>query len=101
MTMRKTRRVEFHHTHEHTPGQIPEFHEWYMPGKIMWRDSMGRRNSTTHGWIVLECNNPECQGEALVKLESFTTGIPLGKVLPDPPEVRERYEREIRKAIEG
>ena len=98
---RDTRPVTFRHTHDHTPGEIPEFHEWYLPGRIVQRDSLGRDGAATHGWIVLECNNPGCLGEALVKLESFTTGIPLGNVKPDGPEVREKYEAAMEAESEG
>jgi hypothetical protein len=50
--------------------------------------------------MVLECPNPQCTGEAIVLLDDFTTGIPLGVVKPDTPEVRERYEYEKRKQQE-
>ena len=94
-------KVHVRHLVAHEGGQIPDFHEWYLPGRIVYRDAIGRENNgDTHSWMVLECPNPQCTGEAIVLLDDFTTGIPLGVVKPDTPEVRERYEYEKRKQQE-
>ena len=78
--------VRYELTGEHNGGEIPEHHAWYIPGRIIYT----KDNS---GWIVLACENPGCDGEALVKLSTLLEGVPLGKVLPDPPGTREKYER--------
>jgi hypothetical protein len=93
--------VQYVHTHDHTPGEIPERHQWYLPGRVVQRDSKGNHGAATHGWLVIECDNPGCLGEALVKLESFTTGIPLGNVNPDGPEVRQKYEAAMESQSKG
>jgi hypothetical protein len=45
--------------------------------------------------MVLECNNPECLGEAIVRLTDLTEGIPLGEVLPDSPGTRAKFDDAI------
>ena len=85
------------HVHEHDGGQIPEYHEWYVPGRMSYRDSLGLAGASTHPWMVLECNNPDCLGEAIVSLTDFTDGIPLGEVLPDSPGTRAKFDDEMRK----
>ena len=54
----------------------------------------------TH-WVVLECDNPGCFGEAAIRLLDVLNGVPLGVVQPDPPGTRERYEEEMRRQNES
>lgn len=57
---------------EHKGGKIPDYHEPVWLGKSVYRDRLGRRHR--HAWTrfaVVQCNNPECQFEALVNAEQI------------------------------
>jgi hypothetical protein len=47
---------------------LGDYHEWYLTNKTETRDTLGRRNNGYTTWHVLECNNWECFGKAIVNM---------------------------------
>ena len=67
----------------HSGGEIEGYHEWWFPGKKTGRDAIGRENNGgMHIWHVLECNNPECTGRAIIRESDLLEAIPLGVIKP-------------------
>ena len=92
---RKSVRVRYRVLQDHDGGQIPDYHEWYMPGGIEYYSKTAEplgRSEDPWSWLVLECNNRECSGKAIVSLEGVLS-VPLGTVHADPPGTIERWEQ--------
>lgn len=50
----------------HTKGL--RWHEWrFLGAQRVYRDSIGRKGSTTTAWMVVGCNNTGCDGVLLVR----------------------------------
>ena len=72
--------VAFKITTPHTPGE--PWHEWYFPNvgsgeyATERRDRAGRlagkRDAYFPEWLVLECNNRKCAGQAVVPVAFVT-----------------------------
>lgn len=50
----------------HTPTDF-DYHEWVALREVEYRDRIGRRGARTYAWVVVRCNNLECNGRALVR----------------------------------
>ena len=63
----------------HTPNLRWDYHHWFFPNGYRgvpateMRDKAGKRPGRRAGyfpeWFVLECNNTECEGRAVVPVE--------------------------------
>lgn len=50
----------------HTKGL--RWHEWrFLGAQRVYRDSIGRKGSTTTTWLVAACSNAQCLGTLLVR----------------------------------
>lgn len=45
------------------------YHEMVCVGESVYRDKLGRLGSRTWRWWVYVCNNPECPGRSLVRVD--------------------------------
>ena len=55
-----------------------DYHGWWMPGKVRWLDTLGRRNQGRQGswrWHVAECNNLGCPAEAIIREDAIITAL--------------------------
>lgn len=78
-------KVRYELLHEHTGGEIPDYHDWYLPGAVTSENNVR--------WVTVECDNPQCAGLARISLGDILN-MPLGNVLPDPPETLARWHEE-------
>lgn len=46
---------------------------WWFPGKVEWRDKIGRRiKSGSRRFLVFECNSTDCQARVLVSEDDLS-----------------------------
>ena len=92
-------RVAYRLEADHDGGEIPNYHAWFMPGRILYLNKHGS-GTGTFSWTVLECDNPTCSGQALVSLDQLKS-VPLGTVLADPPGTIDRWEEHTGRTWRG
>ncbi len=44
---------------------------WWIPGRYVTRDSIGRKNGGAYQWLVLECNCCSCDAVAIIKIDDI------------------------------
>jgi hypothetical protein len=49
---------------------------WWLPGKYVTRDSLGRKNHGCYMWLILECNCMSCDASAIVKVDDILSLLP-------------------------
>lgn len=86
---------------DHTASRA-DYHDWVFIGDTERRDSIGRKaNPAYHIWLVVICNNTECEGRALVRSGYVEDAVeaqypcPAGRKTRDaipPSETQERAE---------
>lgn len=71
------------------PHNDEDWHQWVHIGEIENRDRIGRRNPNGWTrWMVVQCNNTECPGRALVRSTDIEDEVehrfPVPSLTPQP-----------------